>query len=114
MTEPQIGDPAGLLGEAPVEARSDLMRSLLHTRVNALAADREAVVGAERGTPSPARTVQRNGFSPANSTPGSARSMSRSPSCAPIAQWLLRRRKLAETAFNTVVADCYLTEVSTR
>ena len=48
MTAPHIVDPARLLGEALTDASPDLMRSLLHTMINALlSADADAVIGAE-------------------------------------------------------------------
>ena len=50
-------------------------------------------------------------------TPGSARLTWLSPSCAPgsyFPDWLLERRKRAESALITVVADAYLAGVSTR
>ena len=63
MTAPHIVDPAGLLGEALLEASPDLMRSLLQSIINALlSADADAVVGAEYGRPSQGRVAQRNGY----------------------------------------------------
>ena len=63
MTALHIVDPAGLLGEALIDASPDLMRSLLQTMINALlSADADAVVGAEWGKTSPDRTAQRNGY----------------------------------------------------
>ncbi|MEE1622929.1 IS256 family transposase [Zafaria sp. Z1313] len=118
MTAPHIVDPAGLLGEALAEASPDLMRSLLQTMINALlSADADAVVGAEYGRPGPDRTAQRNGYRhrPLDTRVGTidvAIPKLRQGSYFP--EWLLERRKRAETALITVVADCYLAGVSTR
>jgi putative transposase len=118
MTAPHIVDPAGLLGEALSEASPDLMRSLLQTMINALlSADAEAVVGAEWGRPSPSRVAQRNGYRHRDldtriGTIDVAVPKLRSGSYFP--EWLLERRKRAESALITVVADCYLAGVSTR
>jgi putative transposase len=118
MTAPHIVDPAGLLGEALAEASPDLMRTLLQTMINALlSADADAMVGAEYGRPSPDRTAQRNGYRhrPLDTRVGTidvAIPKLRTGSYFP--EWLLERRKRAETALITVVADCYLAGVSTR
>lgn len=118
MTAPHIVDPAGLLGEALAEASPDLMRHLLQSVINALlSADADAVVGAEYGRPSPERVAQRNGYRhrPLDTRVGTldvAIPKLRTGSYFP--QWLLERRKRAESALITVVADCYLAGVSTR
>ena len=118
MTAPHIVDPARLLGEALAEASPDLMRSLLQTMINALlSADADAVVGAEYGRPTPGRTSQRNGYRhrPMDTRVGTidvAIPKLRKGTYFP--EWLLERRKRAETALITVVADCYLAGVSTR
>ena len=118
MTAPHIVDPAGLLGEALAEASPDLMRSLLQSIINALlCADADAVVGAEYGRPSPGRTAQRNGYRHRDldtrvGTIDVAIPKLRSGTYFP--EWLLERRKRAESALITVVADCYLAGVSTR
>ncbi len=118
MTAAHIVDPARLLGEALAEASPDLMRSLLQTMINALlSADADAVVGAEYGRPSPGRTTQRNGYRHRDldtrvGTIDVAIPKLRKGSYFP--EWLLERRKRAETALITVVADCYLAGVSTR
>jgi len=63
IVDPDIVDPAGLLGEALSEASPDMMRHLLQTMINLLlSADADAVVGAEWGKPSRDRTAQRNGY----------------------------------------------------
>ena len=118
MTAPHIVDPARLLGEALAEASPDLMRSLLQTMINALlSADADAVVGAEYGRPTPGRTAQRNGYRHRDldtrvGTIDVAIPKLRKGTYFP--EWLLERRKRAETALITVVADCYLAGVSTR
>ena len=118
MTAPHIIDPAGLLAEALAEASPDLMRDLLQTMINALlSADADAVVGAEWGKPSPDRLTQRNGYRhrPLDTRVGTvdvAVPKLRSGTYFP--DWLLERRKRAESALITVVADCYLAGVSTR
>ena len=118
MTAPHIVDPGGLLGEALAEASPDLMRSLLQSIINALlSADADAVVGAEYGRPSPGRTSQRNGYRRRDldtrvGTIDVAIPKLRTGTYFP--EWLLERRKRAESALITVVADCYLAGVSTR
>ena len=118
MTAPHILDPAGLLGEALSEASPDLMRSLLQTVINSLlSADADAVVGAEWGKPTVGRTAQRNGYRHRDldtrvGTLDVAIPKLRSGTYFP--EWLLERRKRAESALITVVADCYLAGVSTR
>ncbi|TYL51730.1 IS256 family transposase [Nocardioides sp. BGMRC 2183] len=118
MTAAHIVDPARLLGEALAEASPDLMRSLLQTMINALlSADADAVVGAEYGRPTPGRLTQRNGYRHRDldtrvGTIDVAIPKLRKGIYFP--EWLLERRKRAETALITVVADCYLAGVSTR
>ena len=95
-----------------------MMRSLLQTMINALlSADADAVVGAEYGRPSTSRTAQRNGYRHRDldtrvGTVDVAVPKLRSGTYFP--EWLLERRKRAESALITVVADCYLAGVSTR
>ena len=118
MTAPYIVDPARLLGEALADSSPDLMRSLLQTMINSLlSADADAVVGAEWGKASPDRTAQRNGYRHRDldtrvGTIGVQIPKLRQGTYFP--EWLLERRKRAETALITVVADCYLAGVSTR
>ena len=118
MTAPHIVDPHGLLGEALAEASPDLMRTMLQTIINELlSADADAVAGAEYGRPSPDRSVQRNGYRHRDldtrvGTIDVAVPKLRSGTYFP--EWLLERRKRAESALITVVADCYLAGVSTR
>nr|WP_223147107.1 IS256 family transposase [Flaviflexus equikiangi] len=106
-----------MLAEALADASPDLMRDLLQAMVNALlSADADAVVGAEWGKPSPDSLTQRNGYRhrPLDTrvaTVDVAVPKLRSGTYFP--DWLLERRKRAETALITVV-DCYLAGVSTR
>ncbi|MBN9215327.1 MAG: transposase [Microbacterium sp. SCN 70-200] len=118
MTALHIVDPASVLAEALTDASPDLMRGLLQTTINALlSADADAVIGAEWGKPSPDRTAQRNGYRHRDldtrvGTIDVAIPKLRQGTYFP--EWLLERRKRAETALITVVADCYLAGVSTR
>ncbi|MDN5758238.1 MAG: transposase, partial [Tomitella sp.] len=118
MTAPHIVDPAGLLSQALAEASPDLMRELLQTMINALlSADADAVCGAEWGHRSAERAHYRNGYRhrPLDTRVGTvdvAVPKLRSGTYFP--EWLLERRKRAESALITVVADCYLAGVSTR
>ena len=118
MTAPHIVDPHGLLGEALAEASPDLMRTMLQRIINELlSADADAVAGAEYGRPSPERTAQRNGYRHRDldtrvGTIDVAVPKLRTGTYFP--EWLLERRKRAESALITVVADCYLAGVSTR
>ncbi|KNX38039.1 IS256 family transposase [Luteipulveratus halotolerans] len=104
--------------DIPGRFTPDLMRSLLQQVINALlSADADAVVGAEYGRPSPARTAQRNGYRHRDldtrvGTIDVAVPKLRTGTYFP--EWLLERRKRAESALITVVADCYLAGVSTR
>jgi transposase-like protein len=82
-----------------------------------LSADADAIVGAEYGRPTPGRTAQRNGYRHRDldtrvGTIDVAIPKLRKGTYFP--EWLLERRKRAETALITVVADCYLAGVSTR
>ena len=94
------------------------MRNLLQTVINELlSADADAVAGAEYGRPDPDRRAQRNGYRhrPLDTRVGTldiAVPKLRQGTYFP--EWLLERRKRAESALITVVADCYLAGVSTR
>ncbi|WP_350246341.1 IS256 family transposase [Rhodococcus sp. D-6] len=118
MTAPHIVDPAGVLHQALTDASPDLMRELLQTIINALlSAEADAVCGAEWGQQSTERVNQRNGYRhrPLDTRVGTidvAVPKLRSGTYFP--EWLLERRKRAEAALITVVADCYLAGVSTR
>ena len=118
MTAPHIVDPAGLLEEALGDASPDLMRSLLQTMINALlSADADNVAGAEWGQRSSDRTAQRNGYRHRDLDTRIGTIDVQIPKLRQgtyFPEWLLERRKRAETALITVVADCYLAGVSTR
>ncbi|GAA3804022.1 IS256 family transposase [Cellulomonas soli] len=118
MTAPRIVDPSAALGQALADASPDLMRHLLGTVINSLlSAEADAVCGAEWGQPSPDRVAQRNGYRHRDldtrvGTIDVAVPKLRTGSYFP--EWLLERRKRAETALISVVATCYLLGVSTR
>lgn len=118
MTAPHIVDPARVLGNLLTEASPDMMRQLLQNMINALlSADADLVCGAEWGQPSAGRVAQRNGYRhrPLDTRVGTvdvAVPKLRSGTYFP--EWLLERRKRAEAALITVIADCYLAGVSTR
>lgn len=118
MTAPHILDPARLLDQALSDSSPDLMRHLLSTVINALlSAEADAVCGAEYGQPSPDRTNRRNGYRHRDldtraGTIDVAVPKLREGSYFP--DWLLERRKRAESALISVVATCYLLGVSTR
>ena len=95
-----------------------LRRHLLQTVINELlSADADAVAGAEYGRPDPDRRAQRNGY---RHRPLDTRVETLDIAVPKLRQgtyfpeWLLERRKRAESALITVVADCYLAGVSTR
>ena len=82
-----------------------------------LSAEADAVCGAEWGQPSPERVNRRNGYRHRDldtrvGTIDVAIPKLRTGSYFP--EWLLERRKRAETALISVVATCYLLGVSTR
>ena len=118
MTAPHILNPARLLDQALSDASPDLMRRLLSTVINALlSAEADAVCGAEWGQPSAERVNQRNGYR--------HRELDTRVGTVDVAvpklrqgwyfpEWLLERRKRAESALISVVATCYLLGVSTR
>ncbi|QAY62036.1 IS256 family transposase [Xylanimonas allomyrinae] len=118
MTAPHMIDPARLLHEALAESSPDFMRTMLGNIINALLSEHaDTVVGAEWGQRSPERTTQRNGYRhrPLDTRVGTidvAIPKLREGTYFP--DWLLERRKRAESALTTVVADCYLAGVSTR
>lgn len=111
-------DPVRLLDEQLAQASPDLLRELLTTFINTLmSAQADVVCGAEYGTVSPERTNRRNGyrareFDTRAGTLELAIPKLRTGSYFP--DWLLERRKRAETALISVVATCYLLGVSTR
>ena len=118
MTAPSSIDPAHFLHEQLAQASPDLLRQMLTTFINTLmSAEADAVCGAEYGQASQSRTAQRNGYRhrPLDTRAGTidvAIPKLRAGTYFP--EWLLERRKRAESALITVVADCYLAGVSTR
>ena len=118
MTAPHIVDPHGLLGEALAEASPDLMRTILQTIINELlSADADAVAGAEYGRPPDQWSVQRNGYRhrDLDTRVGTIDvAVPEAPLWHLLPRMTLERRKRAESALITVVADCYLAGVSTR
>jgi transposase-like protein len=111
-------DPATALGQALADASPDLMRHLLSTTINALlSAEADAICGAEWGQASPERVNQRNGYRHRDldtrvGTIDVAIPKLRTGTYFP--EWLMERRKRAESALISVVATCYLLGVSTR
>ncbi len=118
MTAPRIVDPVGLLGEALSEASPglDAFPAADHDQ-------RVAVRGRRCRRRSRVRPTQRDSHGAAQWVPPPrpghrvgtvdvAIPKLRSGTYFP--EWLLERRKRAESALITVVADCYLAGVSTR
>ncbi|MEO7125201.1 MAG: transposase, partial [Nakamurella sp.] len=121
MTAPHIIDPAHLLDQALGDASPVLMHQLLATVINALlSADADSVCGVGYGVVSPDRVNSRSGYRTRelDSRVGTfdvAIPKLRSGSYFP--EWLLERRKRAESAMISEVATCstcYLLGVSTR
>jgi putative transposase len=111
-------DPARFLDEQLAQASPDLLREMLTTFINALlSADADSVCGAAYGAVSDERVNRRNGyrhrdFDTRAGTIDVAIPKLRQGSYFP--DWLLERRRRAEQALTTVVANCYLLGVSTR
>ena len=111
-------DPARFLEEHLAQASPDLLREMLTTFINALlSADADAVCGASYRTVAEGRVNRRNGyrhrdFDTRAGTIDVAIPKLRQGSYFP--DWLLERRKRAESALISVVATCYLLGVSTR
>ena len=117
MTAGPSIDPARFLNEQLSQASPDLMRDLLTTFVNALlSAQADAVCGAGYNERTPERVNSRNGYRHRDldtrlGTLDMAVPKLRSGAYLP--DWLMERRKRAESALITVAADCYLAGVST-
>ncbi|MFC4904100.1 IS256 family transposase [Kocuria oceani] len=118
MTAPSSIDPAQFLHEHLAQASPDLLREMLTTFVNTLlSAEADTVCGAAYGASSPERVNQRNGyrhrdFDTRAGTLDVAIPKLRTGTYFP--DWLLERRRRAESALTSVVATCYLLGVSTR
>jgi putative transposase len=118
MTAPSSIDPARFLHDQLASASPDLLRSMLTAFVNTLmSAEADAICGAPYGVSSPERTNVRNGYR--------VRDFDTRVGAVDVAipklragwyfpDWLLERRRRAETALTSVVATCYLLGVSTR
>jgi len=111
-------DLSGWLAEQLTQASPDLLRQMLATFVEALmGADADAICGAPYGERSEERTNTRNGYRRRGwdtraGTIELAIPKMRTGSYFP--DWLLERRRRAESALITVVATSYLLGVSTR
>jgi len=100
------------------EAEPDVLRSLLSSMIHLLMnAEADTVCGAEYGQRSTDRNNHRNGYRPRKldtrmGTLNLAIPRLRQGSYFP--EWLLEPRRRAERALANVVAECYVTGVSTR
>jgi len=118
MTATQSIDLPGWMAEQLSQASPDLLRAMLQTFAEALmSADADAVCGAGYGQRNPDRTNTRNGYRRRgwDTRAGSidlAIPKLREGSYFP--DWLLERRRRAESALVSVVATSYLLGVSTR
>ena len=96
----------------------DVLRSLVEQTVNAiLSGEADAVCGASYGERSPDRTNQRNGYRDRRWDTGAGTIDLKLPKLregSSFPDWLLDRRRRAEKALVSVVADLYLAGVSTR
>ena len=118
MTAVSIVNPSTVLGDALADASPDLMRHLLSSIIDALlSAEADAICGAQYGHPSADRVNSRNGYRHRDldtrvGTIDVAVPKLRSGTYYP--EWLMDRRKRAEKAMISVVADAYLAGISTR
>lgn len=118
MTVATSIDPARFLEEHLAQASPDLLREMLAAFINSLlSADADSVCGASYRSVTEERTNRRNGyrhrdFDTRTGTIDVAIPKLRQGSYFP--DWLLERRRRAEAALTTVVANCYLLGVSTR
>ena len=118
MTVTTSIDPARLIEEQLAQASPDLLRELLRVFINTLmSAEADAVCGAAYGTQSPERTNRRNGyrareFDTRAGTLDLAVPKLRTSTYFP--EWQRERRKRAERALTSVIANCHLLGVSTR
>ena len=118
MTANTSIDPAEFLHEYLAQAGPDLLRELMEGFINTLlSADADSVCGASYGARDSERSNRRNGYRRRDldtriGTMEVAIPKLREGSYFP--EWLLERRRRAEAALTSVVATCYLLEVSTR
>jgi len=118
MTATPSIDLPGWMAEQLSQASPDLLRNMIQTFAEALmSADADAVCGAGYGQRSMERTNTRNGYrrrgwdTRAGSIDLAIPKLGEG-SCFP--EWLLERRRRAESALISVVATSYLLGVSTR
>jgi transposase-like protein len=118
MTATPSIDVSGWLEEQLAQASPDLLRSMVATFAEALmSAEADAVCGAGYGERSPERMNSRNGYRTRDFDTRVATIATRIPKLrmgSYFPDWLLQRRRRAETALVTVVATSYLLGVSTR
>ena len=118
MTATQSIDLPGWMAEQLSQASPDLLRAMLQTFAEAqMSADADAVCGADYGQRNPDRINTRNGYRRRgwDTRAGSidlAIPKLREESYFP--DWLLERRRRAESALMSAVATSYLLGVSTR
>jgi len=118
MTANNSIDPALFLSDHLERAEPGLLPSMLRTFIEALmGAEADALCGAPYGARSDDRVTSRNGYRSREwdtraGTMDVAIPKLRAGSYFP--DWLLERRRRAESALTTVVATCYLLGVSTR
>jgi hypothetical protein len=105
-------DLVAAIREQLATASPDVLRELLEAFVNVLmSAEADAVCGAPYGKVSPERVNRRNGYRdrPFDTRVGSIElRIPKLRSASYFPDWLLERRKRAETALTTVVATCDL------
>jgi putative transposase len=118
MTAPHLLNPARLLDQALPDASPDLMRRLLSTVINALLSAGGRCGVRRRVGPAVCRAGQPAQRVPAPRAghPGGHRRRGgpEAASGVVLPEWLLERRKRAESALISVVVTCYLRGVSTR
>lgn len=111
-------DPARFLEDHLAQASPDLLREMLGTFINQLlSADADQVCGASYGTISDDRVNRRNGYRHRDFDTRAGTIDVKIPKLRQgtyFPEWLLERRRRAETALTTVVATSYLLGVSTR
>jgi len=118
MTATPSIDVSGWLEEQLAQAGPDLLRSMVATFAEALmSAEADAVCGAGYNERSPERTNSRNGYRSRDFDTRVGTIATRIPKLRTgsyFPDWLLQRRRRAESALVTVVATSYLLGVSTR